>query len=215
MQTIWNKNQIILHGRAAAEPSVSHSSHGEVYYGFPLQVLRLSGVEDRINVVASAVLLAECPVRAGEELTIEGEVRSFNNKSGVGSRLVITVYARELRPGPGEDENRLRLTGTLCKPPVCRRTPLGREICDMMLAVNRRYGRTDYLPCISWGGLAQRCGRLGVGERISLEGRLQSRVYVKRVGEESQERTAFEVSVMTLEREAEPTVDGAAECAQS
>ena len=99
-----------------------------------------------------------------------------------------------------EEENRLRLTGTLCKVPVYRRTPLGRDICDLMLAVNRRYGRTDYLPCIAWGSLARRCAELAPGNRVELEGRLQSRVYTKRLGETSEERTAFEVSVSVLER---------------
>ena len=140
------------------------------------------------------------PLTEGEELSVEGEVRSFNNRSGVGSRLVISVYARQMHREPGEEENRLRLTGTLCKVPVYRRTPLGRDICDLMLAVNRRYGRTDYLPCIAWGSLARRCAELAPGNRVELEGRLQSRVYTKRLGETSEERTAFEVSVSVLER---------------
>ena len=100
---------------------------------------------------------------------------------------------------PGEDENRLRLRGALCKPPVFRCTPLGRNICDMMLAVNRRYGRADYLPCIAWGTLAYRCATLDVGDAVALEGRLQSRTYTKNLGDSTQERTAFEVSVMTME----------------
>ena len=126
--------------------------------------------------------------------------RALPYKPRVGSRLVISVYARQMHREPGEEENRLRLTGTLCKVPVYRRTPLGRDICDLMLAVNRRYGRTDYLPCIAWGSLARRCAELAPGNRVELEGRLQSRVYTKRLGETSEERTAFEVSVSVLER---------------
>jgi single-stranded DNA-binding protein len=99
----------------------------------------------------------------------------------------------------GEDENRLELSGTLCKAPTLRSTPLGRTICDLILAVNRRYGRSDYLPCIAWGSLAHRCAALEVGDPVRLEGRLQSRTYTKRIGEEQEERTAFEVSVMTME----------------
>lgn len=200
MQTIWNENQILLHGRAAEGPVLSHTSHAERYYTFPLSVTRLSGTQDQVNVILPAALLESCPVAQGEELTVRGEVRSFNNKSGVGSRLVITVYARQLLREEGEDENRLHLSGTICKTPICRRTPLGRDICDLMLAVNRRYGRTDYLPCITWGSLAQRCAPLSVGQRVTLDGRLQSRSYTKRLGEESQERTAYEVSVMSLEQ---------------
>ena len=133
------------------------------------------------------------------EVEIEGEVRSFNNKSGHGSRLVITLYARSVAPGEGEHANDLVLAGVLCKPPVLRRTPLGRDICDLMLAVNRRYGRADYLPCIAWGALAQRCAGLEVGDGVRIEGRLQSRGYTKVENGISQERTAYEVSVMKLE----------------
>lgn len=198
MQTNWNENRIVLHGRVEAVPMVSHMNHGEEFSTFPLCASRLSGVEDRLNVVVSDTLLKECPLKAGDEITVYGEVRSFNNKSGVGSRLVITVFARELRREQAEDENALELAGTLCKAPVYRRTPLGRDICDMMLAVNRRYGRTDYLPCIAWGTLARKCREMNVGDALEIAGRLQSRVYTKRVGEEEQKRTAFEVSVMSV-----------------
>ena len=129
-----------------------------------------------------------------------GEIRSFNNRSGVGNRLVITVLARSVVPGEGDPCNQVFLHGVLCKPPVLRRTPLGRDICDLLLAVNRRYRRADYLPCIAWGSLARRCAELAPGNRVELEGRLQSRVYTKRLGETSEERTAFEVSVSVLER---------------
>ena len=201
MQTNWNENRIVLHGRVEAVPMVSHMNHGEEFSTFPLCASRLSGVEDRLNVVVSDTLLKECPLKAGDEITFYGEVRSFNNKSGVGSRLVITVFARELRREQAEDENALELAGTLCKAPVYRRTPLGRDICDMMLAVNRRYGRTDYLPCIAWGTLARKCREMNVGDALEIAGRLQSRVYTKRVGEEEQKRTAFEVSVMSVKEQ--------------
>ena len=201
MQTNWNENRIVLHGRVEAVPMVSHMNHGEEFSTFPLCASRLSGVEDRLNVVVSDTLLKECPLKAGDEITVYGEVRSFNNKSGVGSRLVITVFARELRREQAEDENALELAGTLCKAPVYRRTPLGRDICDMMLAVNRRYGRTDYLPCIAWGTLARKCREMNVGDALEIAGRLQSRVYTKRVGEEEQKRTAFEVSVMSVKEQ--------------
>ncbi|MBO5339459.1 MAG: single-stranded DNA-binding protein [Oscillospiraceae bacterium] len=195
------ENALTLHGRVAEQPRVSHQNHGQTFYVFPLAVCRLSGVEDRINVLAPQQMLDLCNVAEGDEVTVEGEVRSFNNRSGQGSRLVITAYARRLVREQTEDENRLNLTGVLCKPPVFRRTPLGRDICDMMLAVNRRYGRADYLPCISWGTLAHRCAALDVGETVRLGGRLQSRTYTKRVGENEELRTAFEVSVMTMEDE--------------
>ena len=199
MQSGWNENRALLRGTAAADPVWSHETHGVVYELFPLEVLRLSGSADRINIIAPRTLLEHCPVRAGMPLEVEGEVRSFNNKSGRGSRLVITLHARSLRPGNGPDENRLVLAGVLCKPPVLRRTPLGREICDLMLAVNRRYGRADYLPCIAWGALARCCGELAVGDGLRLDGRFQSRDYNKVDQGITEKRTAYEISVMHLE----------------
>ena len=209
MQTEWNENKILLRGRVAAPPQFSHSNHGVDYYLFPLTVLRLSGAEDRINIVASAPMLERHPLAPGDRTALMGQVRSYNNKSGVGSRLVITVYVREFLPDSGleEDENHLTLAGTICKPPSLRSTPLGRVICDMILAVNRRYGRADYLPCIAWGSLAYRCAAMKVGDRLALEGRLQSRVYTKEVDGQLQERTAFEVSVMSLSDPEEDYLD--------
>ena len=197
MQT--NNNKIFLRGRLAAPPALSHINHGTEYFLLPLTVCRLSGAADTLHVVAARDQLAALPP-LGEDspLTVRGEVRTFNNRSGVGSRLVVSVFARELSQEDGEDENHLEISGALCKPPVLRTTPLGRTICDMILAVNRRYGRADYLPCIAWGSLAYRCGSMQVGDRLALEGRLQSRIYTKEVDGRTQERTAFEVSIMSL-----------------
>ncbi len=192
-------NQIELHGRVDACPVFSHANHGVEFYRFPLAVRRLSGVEDRIHVLAPKTLLDACaPLTPETQATVLGEVRTFNNRTGEGSRLIISVLARAVWPKEGEDENRLELTGTLCKAPTLRATPLGRTICDMILAVNRRYGRSDYLPCIAWGSLAHRCAEKKVGDRMGISGRLQSRSYQKRLGEQTLERTAFEVSVMSL-----------------
>ncbi|MCI8476995.1 MAG: single-stranded DNA-binding protein [Oscillospiraceae bacterium] len=198
MQTSWNENRAILRGTVAASPAASHENHGITYDTFPLSVCRLSGCPDVINVVAAQSLLEEFPLEAGMEVEIQGEVRSFNNKSGQGSRLVITLFARQITPASGPHCNELTLRGVLCKPPILRRTPLGREICDLMLAVNRRYGRADYLPCIAWGAVAQYCGSLQVGDSITLEGRLQSRTYTKLIDGQSQERVAYEISIMRL-----------------
>ena len=198
MQSERNENRIFLRGRVAAPPAPSHTNHGTAYLRLPLAVCRLSGAADLLHVVASREQLEGLALSPGDPLAVRGEVRTFNNRSGVGSRLVVSVFARSLRREEGEDENRLSLSGTLCKPPVLRSTPLGRTICDMILAVNRRYGRADYLPCIAWGSLAHRCGDMGVGDTLALEGRLQSRIYTKEVEGQLQERTAFEVSVMSL-----------------
>ncbi len=200
MQT--NNNRIFLRGRLAAPPALSHINHGVEYLLLPLSVCRLSGAEDTLHVVASREQLSALPsLEAGAPLSVWGEVRTFNNRSGVGSKLVVSVFAKTLSQEEGEDENRLELSGTICKPPILRTTPLGRTICDMILAANRRYGRADYLPCIAWGSLAYRCGAMEVGDRLALEGRLQSRVYTKEVDGRTQERTAFEVSIMSLTNE--------------
>ena len=208
MRTSWNENHAVLRGTAAAEPVFSHTNHGVDFFLFPLIVPRLSGAEDRLNVVAPAPLLAGFPLIPGRQVEVAGEVRTFNNRTGPGSRLVITLLARTLTETEEPPCNQLTLSGVLCKPPILRRTPLGREICDLMLAVNRRYGRADYLPCIAWGALAQRCAGLAVGDSVALEGRLQSRLYQKVVEGVVQERTAFEVSVTTLVPAAIQTVTG-------
>ena len=198
-QTGTDVNRMVLHGRAAHPPAFSHCNHGVEFFSFPLSVSRLSGAADQLNVMAPRALLEGCGgLSRGDAVTVRGEVRTFNNRSGVGSRLVISVLARELVPEEGEDENRLILSGTLCKPPSLRSTPLGRTICDMILAVNRRYGRADYLPCIAWGSLAHLCGEMEVGSSLGLDGRLQSRTYTKNLGDRVEERTAFEVSIMNL-----------------
>lgn len=193
------KNLASLRGRAVEEPHLSHSNHGVTYYSFPLEVERLSGTADVLNVVISEELLDQCPVESGREYQASGEVRSFNNRTGIGSRLVISFFARSIQPTQGEHLNHLELRGVLCKAPNLRRTPLGREICDLLLAVNRRYGRADYLPCITWGALARSCGELSVGDEVRLTGRLQSRKYRKMAGDREEERTAYEISVMELE----------------
>ncbi len=197
MDEYRGENRIVLRGQAAGEPTRSHQNHGVDYYIVPLRVPRLSGTDDVLNIVTANPdpgLWAP-----GQWVWVQGEVRSYNNRSGQGSKLVITVLARAAQPDELEEgENRLVLAGALCRRPVVRRTPLGREICDLLLAVNRPYGRADYLPCIAWGSLAAHCGELDVGSRLRLEGRLQSRQYHKLIDGEQVVRTAFEVSVMNL-----------------
>lgn len=195
MDEYRGENKIVLRGQAARAPVPSHRNHGVDYYLVPLRVPRLSGVDDMLNVVSADPALWT----PGEWVSVAGEVRSYNNRTGTGSKLVITVLAREVAPSRLEEgENRLSLGGALCRRPTLRRTPLGREICDLLLAVNRPYGRADYLPCIAWGSLAAHCGGLDVGSKLRLEGRLQSRQYHKLIDGEQVVRTAFEISVMNL-----------------
>ena len=194
-----NFNRVRLCGRAAGEPALSHINHGEHFYRFPLSVERLSGQEDLLPVILPRRLLEEHPVHTGDTLTLTGQLRSFNNRSGQGPRLVISVFVRELTPGGAAPFNQIQLSGVLCKAPSLRRTPLGREICDLILAVNRRYGRADYLPCILWGRTAQEAAELPVGTQLALTGRLQSREYIKMLGTTAERRTAYEISAILAE----------------
>lgn len=190
-------NSLALTGTAEAVPELSHSNHGEKFFVFPLGVRRLSGQTDHINVVIAEEKLAL--VSPAARLHVTGQLRSYNNRSGKGSRLVITALARTIEADDtGEDSNEITLGGAICKAPTLRRTPLGRDICDVMLAVNRPYGRADYLPCIAWGAIAARVAERTVGKTLKLEGRVQSRRYSKATETGTEERTAFEVSVMRL-----------------
>lgn len=190
------QNDVLLEGTPLAAPAWSHENHGARFCRFLLQVPRLSGTPDILPVLVPEALASR--VEPGEQLRVRGQLRSFNNRSGVGSRLVLTVYAQRLEPGLGEPRNQILLSGALCKPPILRRTPLGRQICDLMLAVPRRYGRADYLPVIAWGQLAVQAGALAVGDSLALEGRVQSRTYHKVTDQGSEERVAYEVSMMHL-----------------
>ena len=190
------RNTVELCGALAAAPRFSHLSRGERFFIFPVETRRLSGAVDTINVVAREALLAALRIEEAERLCVQGELRSFNNRREEGPKLVITVFARALSlAGGGEDVNAITLRGALCKQPVLRVTPLGRDICDIMLAVNRRCGRSDYLPCICWGRRAREYSRLATGDRLSLVGRIQSRRYIKLIDGEGVEKTAYEVSI--------------------
>ena len=133
---------------------------------------------------------------APEMIRISGQFRSFNNRTGTGSRLILSVYAQQFQSGTGTPCNQILLSGTLCKPPSLRRTPLGRSICDLMLAVPRHYGRADYLPVIAWGQLAIQTSEMHVGDTLELEGRVQSRIYHKVTPDGVEQRTAYEISMM-------------------
>ena len=193
-------NRVLLCGTMAGAPQYSHSAGGQRFYSFPLQVQRLSGSSDVLNIVLRREQLAAVEVGEQARLRVKGELRSFNNRRGEGARLVLTVLARELTLTDEADENRVSLRGTLCKAPNARVTPLGRDICDLMLAVNRPYGRSDYLPCICWGLRAREASLWPVGTRLRLDGRLQSREYIKLTEAGPIRRTAFEISVTELER---------------
>lgn len=190
-------NLVRLCGTVAEAPVFSHESRSIRFYSFPLTAHRLSGTADTVNILVREDTLAEHPLRPHDRVAISGQLRSFNNKSGVGAKLVITVLAQSLDSGD-EDENRVELCGTVCKAPVLRRTPLGREICDIILAVPRRYHRSDYIPVIVWGAQARSAAQYTVGTRLCVHGRIQSRRYTKVIDGVAMERTAFELSASEL-----------------
>lgn len=194
--TMYTRNEVLLEGTLTGSPVRSHENHGQVFYRQLLEVPRLSGASDTLPLLLREEQLPSA--EAGSLLRVAGQLRSFNDRSGTGRRLVLAVYVQSLLPETGIPENRIALTGTLCKLPVYRQTPLGRSICDVILAVPRRYGRADYLPVIAWGQVAAEVSELTVGSVLSLEGRVQSRAYRKVTESGPEERIAYEVSVMRL-----------------
>lgn len=195
----YSVNRITLRGVLAQLPRFSHENHGKRFYTFPLEVERLSGAMDTLPVLLPEHVLCEMDLTGGGMLEVSGQIRTFNNRDSRERKLVVSVYAEALTSCDGEYCNDVMLTGTVCKSPIFRQTPLGRQICDVMLAVNRPYHRADYIPCIFWGQTAREVGCCDVGTVLQLTGRMQSREYIKVMGEESQIRTAYEVSAMHAE----------------
>ena len=196
----YSSNRIILRGSLAGSPVFSHENHGRRFFRFPLEVPRLSGTTDTLQVMAPQELMESAQVGDGDMVEVTGQIRSFNSRAATGRRLVVSVYAESLTACEGEPHNEVYLAGTLCKEPVHRKTPLGREICDVMLAVNRPYHRSDYIPCIFWGRTAELVAACQVGDTLELTGRLQSREYVKVLESGNERRVAYEVSAMTAAR---------------
>lgn len=190
-------NQVTLIGNPLGRPTYSHSNHGRQFYTFPLEVKRLSGAVDHLQILVPEELLEETLVDEGSALCVTGQIRSYNSHKPGGRRLVISVLADSMELTDLPHDNRVSLLGNICKPPVYRRTPLGREICDIMLAVNRSYRRADYLPCILWGHSARQAESYAVGTALLLTGRLQSRQYIKVLEDRSEERIAYEISAIT------------------
>ena len=168
-------NSITLRGSLLELPEFSHENHGRTFYRFTLLVPRLSGAVDRLPIIAEDRLLDQIDPNGGELLTVTGQVRSHNVRTETGRRLLIFVFAMALRAEDGMPINEVVLEGTLCREPTYRLTPLGREICDVMLAVPRSFHRADYLPCIMWGRTAQDIAQCHTRDVVAIRGRLQSR----------------------------------------
>ena len=190
-------NRAELCGSFVTLPSPSHENHGQRFYHFYLRVERLSGYADVLRVVAPERVLYAAELEGGDMLYVRGQVRSYSEHTPDGRRLRIFVYAEHMECRESEPLNDVELTGTLCRPPVLRRTPLGREICDLMLRVRRSFRRSDYLPVIAWGRTARMCAEAAPGGQLELLGRLQSREYTKLVEGRAEQRTAYEISVLS------------------
>ena len=192
-------NQIILRGSLASLPQLSHENHGKRFFRFLLDVPRLSGAVDTLPVIAEESILNSADLSDGEMLTVTGQVRSHNIRSDGKRHLLIFVFASSIVCEDGEPLNDVVLEGPICREPTYRRTPLGREICDVMLAVPGAFERADYLPCILWGRTALEASQCHTRDRIRICGRLQSRVYTKVTEAGSEERTAYEISALTAQ----------------
>ena len=192
-------------GKVASEKKYSHEIYGEKFYVFDLEVLRLSSTVDIIPITISERLLTSINLDLGNNLKIEGQFRSYNNYENEKNRLILTVFAKEITevdPEEVKDEvsNEVQLIGYICKKPIYRQTPFGREIADILLAVNRAYNKSDYIPCIAWGRNARFCESMEVGTEVKMVGRIQSRKYEKKHEDGSvEERVAYEVSIGSLE----------------
>ena len=192
-------NAITLRGTLWELPKLSHENHGKRFYRLYLEVPRLSGTIDKVPVIVEEDVLNQMDLSAGELLTIKGQVRSHNQRVDGVRHLLIFVFATSITAEDGEPINEVVLEGPLCREPTYRQTPLGREICDAMLAVPRAFHRAAYLPCILWGRIAKMVAECHTRDVISVRGRLQSRIYTKLTEAGPQERTAYEVSALTAE----------------
>lgn len=209
MENAINNNSIILTGTVVKEPEYSHEVFGEGYYVFIINCSRKSGNKDVLPVMISDRLTDIKEIKSGQVVAVGGQIRSFNKHvNNMKSKMILSVFAREFKiitqdilvSSSGEEANWVLLEGYICKQPIYRCTPKGREISDIMIAVNRPYGKSDYIPCIAWGRNARFAGELEVGEHIQIQGRFQSREYTKKISDsEVETRTAYEVSLSRID----------------
>ena len=201
-------NHLILVGKVTSDKKFSHEIYGESFYIFNLEVPRLSGNSDIIPITISERLILEKELEIGDKVAIEGQFRSYNSYENEKNRLILTVFAKDIKYLSEDDEansnekvtNEVTLIGYICKKPIYRQTPFGREISDILLAVNRAYNKSDYIPAIAWGRNARFCQNIEVGTKVKITGRVQSRNYEKKLADgRTETRTAYEVSISSLE----------------
>ena len=201
---ILENNQVSIVGEIISDFQYSHEVYGEGFYMVEVAVSRLSNFSDYIPLMISERLIDTSQSYIGQKVYVTGQFRSYNRHEGTKNRLMLSVFVREIEFIEEETEemksNQILLDGYICKDPIYRKTPLGREIADLLVAVNRSYGKSDYIPCICWGRNARFAARFEVGVHVQIWGRIQSREYVKRLNEdEVEKRTAYEVSVSKIE----------------
>ena len=206
MNTNYSENNhLVLRGKIVSDKSYSHEIYGEKFYVFNLEVIRLSSTVDIIPITISERLLTGLDLEIGKNVVVEGQFRSYNNYENERNRLILTVFAKEISEVEGEDDkdevtNEVILVGYVCKKPIYRQTPFGREIADVLLAVNRAYNKSDYIPSIAWGRNARFCQNMEVGTEVKITGRVQSRTYEKKYEDGKVEtRVAYEVSIASME----------------
>ena len=192
-------NRVYLQGVVADEPELNHLVRGEEFYSFNLEVARLSGQNDIIPILINKKQYVYFGIKKGCRLAIKGQFRSHNQMENDKRKLVLAVFAKEICEwDDSANANVVELDGYICKPSIYRTTPFAREICDVLLAVNRNYNKSDYIPCIAWGSNAQIISRLNVATNVKIVGRIQSREYTKSIGDEVVTKTAYEVSISKL-----------------
>ena len=205
MNSIYlDNNQAEVVGTVDSELSFSHEVYGETFWNFKISVPRLSESFDVLLITVSERILAATPIEIGNKIRVLGQFRSYNNLSQEGNRLILTIFAKNIEQICDDSEiatpNSICLNGYICKPPIYRTTPFGREISDILLAVNRSYNKSDYIPCITWGRNAKFAAMLNVGDNIKIWGRIQSREYQKKIDDDNiLTKVAYEVSVSKLE----------------
>ena len=206
-----DNNIITLIGTIVSDKQFSHEVYGEGFYTFDLEVPRLSENSDIIPVTASERILGE-DFKVGQKVIIDGQFRSYNNYENEKNKLVLTVFVKDMKIveeiNEEQNPNEIILDGFICKKPIYRTTPFGREIADILLAVNRAYNKSDYIPCIAWGRNARFCQNMSIGEKIKIWGRIQSRLYEKKFEDGTSEtRRAYEVSISKLEVEKDENIE--------
>jgi len=198
---VLNNNRVYLQGVVESTPEYNHTVFEEKFYSFNMRVPRLSGASDVLPILISEKLIAVNPIVVGNKLALRGQFRSHNRQMDGRSKLILSIFCREITEWKDEiNPNTIELDGYLCKPPIYRTTPFSREICDMLMAVNRNYDKSDYIPCIAWGRNARFCENIPVGTEVKIIGRVQSREYEKKYEDGTVEKkVAYEVSVSSLE----------------